>query len=133
MPSQLTQSKLFQQAPTVEQYFSTFNQGDFRATSQLFTEAGQLLPPFEDSILGQVAIHSYLESEASGMKAIPKEVTVESLAESRQRVIVKGSVKASLFTVNAAWLFEIDPQGRIEQVEVKLLASLQELLTFRKD
>ncbi|MEM9008356.1 MAG: ketosteroid isomerase family protein [Cyanobacteria bacterium P01_F01_bin.86] len=119
------------QTPTVEHYFQTFNQGDFLKTSQLFAATGQLLPPFEDPIVGQSAIHLYLEREASNMQAMPQEVSVQTWVGDRQQITVKGSVKALVFKVNAAWIFELDPQGKIEQVEVKLLASLQELLTLR--
>lgn len=127
MQTKSAPSKLLQQTSTVEQYFITFNQGDFLATAQLFAEAGQLLPPFEEAVTGQTAIRAYLEAEASGMQATPKDVSVEPLEGDRQRVVVRGNVRAILFTVNAAWIFQLDAQERIEQVEVKLLASLQEL------
>ena len=125
------QAALFQQEPTVGRYFQTFNQGDFLATAGLFSEAGQLLPPFEEPIVGRDAIHTYLKHEADGMEATPKELVVEPLAGDRKQVTVKGSVKAIVFKVNAAWLFTLNAQGKIDQVQVKLLASLQELLTLR--
>ncbi|MEL7315188.1 MAG: nuclear transport factor 2 family protein [Cyanobacteria bacterium J06559_3] len=116
---------------TVERYFQTFNNGNFQATSQLFAAVGRLLPPFEDPVIGHDAIYAYLKQEAAGMRATPKATTIEFLTEGRQRVIVKGKVKAIVFSVSAAWIFDLDSNGRIEQVEVKLLASLQELLTLR--
>lgn len=132
MPSQLVQSRSLQQTQTVQQYFKNFNQGDFLTTSQLFSEAGQLLPPFEEPIVGPNAIHAYLKREAAGMEAIPQETSTQVLAEGQQQVTVRGRVKAMVFVVNVAWVFDLDKQGNIRQVEVKLLASLQELFTIRQ-
>ncbi|PSN17047.1 nuclear transport factor 2 [filamentous cyanobacterium CCP5] len=120
-----------QKTAAVERYFQTFNQGQFLETAQLFTQAGQLQPPFEDPIVGPDAIYAYLKREAAGMQANPQETTIEQLEANDQRIVVKGNVKALIFNVNAAWIFKLNPQGHIEQVEVKLLASLQELLTLR--
>ncbi|NER82184.1 MAG: nuclear transport factor 2 family protein [Leptolyngbya sp. SIO1D8] len=131
MTPTLEQTSLLSQMQTVECYFQTFNQGDFLATAQLFAESGQLLPPFETPILGQDAIHDYLEQEAAGMQATPKEVCTELLEAGYQRITVRGNVKALVFSVNAAWIFELDPQEKILQVEVRLLASLQDLLAIR--
>ena len=127
----LEQTVSLEAEQAVERYFQTFNQGEFETTANLFTGTGQLLPPFEEPVIGPEAIHAYLKSEAEGMQAFPKDVTVETLDGDRQRVLVKGHVKAIIFQVNTAWIFELDSQGNIEQVEVKLLASLQELLTLR--
>ena len=115
----------------VERYFQTFNQGDFLETAHLFAATGQLLPPFEEPIVGQADIHAYLESEAAGMQISLKEFTLQQKNDGYVQVIVKGNVKALVFAVNAAWIFDLDAQGKIQQVEVKLLASLQDLLTLR--
>lgn len=120
-------TSLFQQEQTIEQYFLAFNQGDFLVASKLFTEAGQLLPPFEEPLVGREAIFAYLEREATDMLAMPKEMTVEWLAGDRRKIIVKGNVKALIFQVNVAWLFELDAEGNIDWLRVKLLASLQDL------
>jgi len=118
---------------TIERYFQTFNQGDFLATSRLFAETGRLLPPFEEPIIGQDAIHTYLMQEANGMQATPKESSVECLEGNNRRFIIRGSVKAIVFSVNVAWYFDLDSQGKIRQVQVKLLASLQDLVSLRPD
>lgn len=116
---------------TIEHYFQTFNQGDFDATAQLFADEGALHPPFEMPIVGSSAIAAYLKKEADGMQAIPSEVTVTPLSSDRRQVVVKGSVKAIVFTVKAAWIFELDACDRICHVQVQLLASLQDLLAIR--
>lgn len=82
--------------------------------------------------MGPNAIHAYLKREAAGMEAIPQETSTQVLAEGQQQVTVRGRVKAMVFVVNAAWVFDLDEQGNIRQVEVKLLASLQELFTIRQ-
>jgi hypothetical protein len=121
---------LLQVEPTVDSYFQSFNQGDFEATAALFADNGQLLPPFEEPIVGPLAIHEYLQQEAEGMAATPKSISSED-ADDRRRIIVRGTVKALMFTVNAAWVFDLNAQNKIDQVQVKLLASLQDLLKLR--
>jgi hypothetical protein len=121
---------LLAQEPTVNRYFESFNQGDFETTASLFATGGQLLPPFEEPIVGPIAIRDYLQQEAEGMAATPKVVSEEAAGD-RRRVIVRGTVKALMFAVNAAWVFDLNPDNQIEQVQVKLLASLQDLLKLR--
>lgn len=125
------QGSLLVKYQSVARYFDHFNRGDFRGISQLFVDDGRLLPPFEVTIVGRSAICAYLQREAEGMKAKPRKVWEEAGVGDRQRVVVQGSVIALVFTVNAAWFFDIDASGKLEQVEVKLLASLQDLLNLR--
>jgi len=47
-----------------------------------------------------------------------------------QQVVVKGRVKTPLFTVSVRWIFEFTATNTIQSVEIKLLASLQELMQF---
>lgn len=117
--------------PTVERYFESFNAGDFDTTATLFTVEGQLQPPFESPIVGTDEIARYLKAEAEGMRAYPQELAVESATDATRRVVVKGHVKALVFKVNAAWLFDLNPGGEIQSVRVQLLASMQELLSLR--
>lgn len=131
MTLSLEQATLLQSEKTVEAYFTAFNAGDFEATAQLFAEMGQLQPPFEEPIVGESAIRAYLEQEAEGMQAFPKELTVESENGDRRRIIVRGQVTAIVFKVNAAWIFELNARNEIAYVRVKLMASMQELLTLR--
>ena len=127
----LEQTTLLQQEKTVEQYFHTFNEGAFDKTAQLFTAAGELRPPFEEPLVGYEAIRAYLKQEAEGMEAFPKELEIELGEGDRRRIIVRGQVTAVVFKVNCAWIFELTPDGEIDWVRIKLLASMQELLDIR--
>ncbi|WP_204137989.1 nuclear transport factor 2 family protein [Halomicronema sp. CCY15110] len=115
----------------VEHYFSSFNAGDFDATAALFAIDGALHPPFESAIVGTAAIAQYLKAEAEGMQAYPEMLEVTQTDASSRRILVKGRVKALVFKVNVAWTFEIDETEQIRSAEIKLLASMQELLSLR--
>lgn len=65
------------------------------------------------------------------MQATPRKVWEEPIEGDRHRIVVQGQVKALVFNVNAAWFFDLNSAGELEQVEVKLLASLQDLLNLR--
>lgn len=117
--------------PTVERYFESFNAGDFDTTAALFAADGQLQPPFESAIVGVDAIAQYLKAEAEGMQAYPQELAVEPSTDITRRVVVRGGVQAIVFKVNAAWIFDLNKNGEIQSVRVKLLASMQELLGLR--
>jgi hypothetical protein len=65
------------------------------------------------------------------MRAIPKESQTTPTDEGRQ-VTVKGRVKTPLFTVNVQWIFDITTADQIQRTEIKLLASLQDLLQFNR-
>ncbi|MEM1309044.1 MAG: nuclear transport factor 2 family protein [Cyanobacteria bacterium P01_C01_bin.70] len=133
MPLTLEQTTLLQREATVERYFDTFNAGTFDETAALFADAGQLCAPFEEPIAGREAIQAYLYQEAAGMRAYPKEIEVKSGDGDRRCVIVKGQVTAIVFKVNCAWIFDLNANGEIEQVRVKLLASMQELFNLRSE
>jgi ketosteroid isomerase-like protein len=125
------QTTLLQQEKTIEQYFQTFNEGAFDETAKLFAETGELRPPFEEPLVGYEAIRNYLKQEAEGMEAFPKELEVELGEDDRHHIIVRGQVTAVVFKVNCAWIFELNPDGKIKWVRVKLLATMQELLNIR--
>lgn len=116
---------------TIIRYFEGLNQGNFQETAQLFSENGVLYPPFEDGVMGQGAIADYLTTEAKGLQLYPKEGKVIKIDETLQQIEVKGKVKTPLFGVNVAWTFIINSLEKIESVEVKLLASLPELLKLK--
>lgn len=130
MSSMISPAPELSQESAVQQYFDSFNRGCFQETAALFAEDGQLRPPFEEPIVGRSAIRDYLTREASSMKATPQEISTELTADKRT-VTVKGAVTAAVFQVNAAWIFVLDPQGTIASVRVKLLASLQDLVSLR--
>ncbi|ELS05507.1 NTF2 domain-containing protein [Xenococcus sp. PCC 7305] len=114
--------------PAIESYFSTLNQGQFKLTAALFSDQGQLVPPFDSPVVGQQAIATYLSQEAAGMKFQPRSATSHVLANAKTDVEARGQVSTSLFTVNVVWNFLLSPQGEIELVKVNLIASMQELL-----
>ena len=124
---------------TIHEYFMRLNNGEFMETAQLFAEQGCLNPPFEKSILGKEAIARYLEKEAKGMKFCPERgeiLTKVGLADplehsDRTQYQIQGKVKTNFFTVNVSWSIELNAIKEIMAVDVKLLASIDELLSFR--
>ena len=124
---------------TIHEYFMRLNNGEFMETAQLFAEQGCLNPPFEKSILGKEAIARYLEKEAKGMKFCPERgeiLTKVGLADplehsDRTQYHIQGKVKTNFFTVNVSWSIELNAIKEIMAVDVKLLASIDELLSFR--
>lgn len=118
--------------PTILRYFDTLNSGDFRATAQLFAATGQLYPPFEEAIVGPEAIATYLETEARGMKLVPREGISQVVEQGMTEVKVTGKVQTPLFGVNVSWYFLLNEQGEILSVGVKLLAALEELLHLKR-
>ncbi|MBD2114819.1 MULTISPECIES: nuclear transport factor 2 family protein [Cyanophyceae] len=112
----------------VDSYFTGFNAEDYRAVAALFAADGVLLAPFEEPIVGTEAIYTYLEAEAVSMRAVPVEVETEVDADGNQRVVVRGRVKTLLFTVGVRWTFVLTAADTIQSAEIKLMASLQELM-----
>ena len=112
----------------VDRYFAGFNAEDYRAVAALFEADGVLLAPFEEPIVGPEAIYVYLQAEAVNMRAIPLEIEAAPKADGTRQVVVKGRVKTSLFTVNARWTFALSADDTLQSAEIKLLASLQELM-----
>lgn len=114
----------------ISDYFVTFNQAEFAQTASLFTENGTLLPPFEKPIIGRANIAAYLRKEAKGMKLLPQ----QGICETETNLLkykVLGKVKTSLFSVNVAWHFILGQEEQIDTVQIKLLASPQELLSLQ--
>ncbi len=113
-------------------YFSSLNSEDFPTTASLFVEDGALIPPFAEPILGREAIAFYLEKEAYGMRLFPDQATILTREDNLEEVHVIGKVKTPLFIVNVAWDFILDSTEAILAVQVKLLASPDELLNLRQ-
>ena len=107
-------------------YFTTINREDFTATASLFAEDGQMLAPFEKPIVGREKITAYLVKEATGMKLLPQQGILET--EEIKTYKVLGKVRTSLFSVNVAWYFTLNPDNQLASARIKLLASPQELL-----
>ena len=117
--------------PVILDYFQSLNAGKFTVTANLFALSGALHPPFGSPIIGKKAIATYLETEADGMLLEPRSGTKEILAENNLRFEIVGKVKTAAFRVNVAWQFILNPDREILHVQVKLLASLQELLKIK--
>ena len=117
--------------PVILDYFQSLNAGKFTVTANLFAIFGALHPPFESPIVGQKAIATYLEKEADGMVLEPRSGTKETLADNNLRFEIAGKVTTASFKVNVAWQFILNPDREILHVQVKLLASLQELLKIK--
>ncbi|WOD41489.1 nuclear transport factor 2 family protein [Nodosilinea sp. E11] len=125
-------------APVVDRYFTGFNAEDYHAVADLFGADGVLFAPFEDPIVGAEAVYTYLQAEAIAMRATPLEAEVtpmsgedQSLPEDGiQQVVVNGRVKTLLFSVSVRWTFVLTAANTIRSAEIKLLASLQELMAF---
>ena len=116
----------------VWRYFQTMNAADYEGTAALFAPTGVMHPPFEEPIEGTEAIATYLKAEAKGMQLFPREGIAETLEEDQIQVQVKGKVQTSLFGVNVAWIFILNPEREIIYTQIKLLASPQELLNLRR-
>ncbi len=70
---------------------------------------------------GRQAIANYLHEEAQGLTAFPSQGSLETLED-----------HSTLFKVNVCWQFQLTNSGEIAAVEVKLLASPQELINLRQ-
>ena len=116
----------------VETYFRTLNQGQLDLTAALFSEKGQLIPPFDSPVVGRQAIADYLKQEATDMNFYPTSETTQVLVDGRLEVKVKGKVSTSAFSVKVVWNF-IVADAEIDLVIVNLLASLQELINIRPE
>ncbi|NJL46684.1 MAG: nuclear transport factor 2 family protein [Leptolyngbyaceae cyanobacterium SM2_5_2] len=117
---------------TVASYFENFNRADYQAVAALFGTDGSLHPPFKEPIVGPMAIAHYLAQEASGMQAMPTNSQTTVLAEGSRKITVKGRVKTPLFTVNVQWIFALTAEHSLQRVDIKLLASLQDLLQLNQ-
>ncbi|WP_198013415.1 nuclear transport factor 2 family protein [Thalassoporum mexicanum] len=119
--------------PNVIAYFQTLANQDFEATASLFAPDGELCPPFEDGVVGKVAIANYLAQEAIGIKPNPKEGFAEYFADGTVHLKITGRVELPWCAVNVAWRFALDRNRQITCVAIDLLATMQELLKFRNN
>ncbi len=117
---------------TVQQYFDCFNQKAFAQAAALFSQEGQLKPPFDDWVVGSDAIAQYLQQKAQNMTAFPQHWQVQRLETDSWQLEVTGQVRAIAFKVNIAWHFIVNAEGTIDRASIKLLASPKELLGLRE-
>lgn len=118
--------------PTILQYFTYLNSGEFEAVSLLFAVDGVLQPPFEERVLGREAIATYLEREARGFLLQPQRGNSVAFENGDTELELIGKVQTPWFSVSVRWRFILSPMKEICLVEVKLLASLEELLPLRE-
>jgi hypothetical protein len=115
------------------QYFATLNAGEFAATAALFADNGVMYPPFESAMVGPDAIATYLQQEAQGIKADPREGLEEVLEDGQVQIQVSGKAQTSWCGVNVLWQFILNQQKQITYTKIKLLASPQELMALRRE
>lgn len=118
--------------PAIVHFFETLNAGNFSATAALFAPEGILYPPFEGAIVGTESIAAYLEAEAKGMQLEPRQGIAQTLETGETQVKVTGKAQTPLFGVNVNWLFVLDGRSHILSVNIKLIASPQELLNLQR-
>ncbi|MBD2302927.1 nuclear transport factor 2 family protein [Nostoc sp. FACHB-87] len=117
--------------PCILDYFASLNAGQFQQTAALFSEDGVMYPPFESGIVGKDAIAAYLQQEAQGLQAYPREGIIENIENNHIQVQVTGKAQTSWCGVNVIWLFILNQQRQITYTKIKLLASPQELLALQ--
>lgn len=118
--------------PVICAYFERLNNGKFIATSKLFSEQGCLKPPFDNQIQGRDAISQYLEKEAKGIIFAPEYGEIQISDSNHTRYHIQGKVEMNWFTVNISWSIDLNAAKEIMLVDVKLLASLDDLLSFSR-
>ncbi|MCC5616262.1 ketosteroid isomerase family protein [Nostoc sp. CHAB 5836] len=133
-PAQLTEEFPIEgiTQPSVLRYFETLNAGEFEETAALFAIDGVMRPPFESDIVGTDAIAAYLKQEGQNIKAYPKTGIAETVENGDIQIQVTGKAQTSWCSVNVLWLFILNQQRQILYTRIKLLASPQELLAFRR-
>ncbi|ALF54613.1 nuclear transport factor 2 [Nostoc piscinale CENA21] len=119
--------------PCILDYFASLNAGQFQQTAALFAEDGMMYPPFESGIVGKEAIAAYLQQEAQGIQAYPREGIIDNIENHSIQVQVTGKAQTSWCGVNVIWLFILNQQRQITYTKIKLLASPQELLALRSE
>jgi len=119
---------------TVLSYMENMNAFDFQKAVALFAEDGALQPPFQEPIVGQESILAYMHEECYGLKLIPEQGISEPTEGGFTQIKVTGKVQTpwagDSVSINLAWRFLLNPQGKIFFVAIDVLASPQELLNM---
>lgn len=118
--------------PLLQRYFDALNAHNFQQAANMYATDGQLVPPFEEPITGRSAIEAHLTDEASDMTFILESCDSISADDDTSVFLVKGKVSTPLLKVGVAWTIGIDKTNQIASVEIKLLATLRELLRLRQ-
>jgi Orange carotenoid protein, N-terminal/Nuclear transport factor 2 (NTF2) domain len=119
---------------TVLSYMDSMNAHDFQTAVALFTEDGALKPPFQEPIVGEANILGYMRDECYGLKLLPEQGVSEPAEGGFTQIKVTGKVQTPWFgdsvSINLAWRFLLNPEGKIFFVGIDILASAQELLNL---
>jgi uncharacterized protein YozE (UPF0346 family) len=118
--------------PVICEYFERLNNGEFTATAELFAEQGYLNPPFDKQLQDRDAITQYLEQEAQGITFFPESGAILMSDAHYTQYQIQGKVELNWFTVNISWSITLSAAKEIMSVDVKLLASLDDLLSFSR-
>lgn len=118
--------------PVICEYFERLNNGEFMETAELFTEEGCLNPPFDKQLQGRDAIAQYLKEQAEEIRFFPADGKILFSDSNHTQYQIQGKVELNWFTVNISWLIELNTAKEILLVEVKLLADLDDLLSFSR-
>ncbi len=118
--------------PIIDEYFIQLNNANFSKTAALFTEQGNLYPPFGKVVQGKSAIAQYLQKEAVGMKFYPEWGEITFDYSNNKHYQIQGKVTTHQFTVNVSWLFQLSSTQEISVLEIKLMASLKELAQLKR-
>jgi hypothetical protein len=121
------------QSQIIHNYFLTLNENKFEEFSALFSPDGVLFPPFESAIVGRDAICQYLQTTGIEVKAFPQSGTVQPENNGIRIYQISGNVKTSYFTINVVWIIEVNVEQQIVSAKIKLLATLEDLLRFKRD
>ncbi len=121
------------QSQVIHNYFLTLNENKFEEFAALFSPDGILFPPFESAIAGRDSICQYLQTTGIEVKAFPQSGTVQPENNGITVYQISGNVKTSYFTVNVVWIIELNAEQQIVSAKIKLLATLEDLLRFKRD
>lgn len=121
------------QSQVIHNYFLTLNENKFEEFAALFSPDGLLFPPFESAIAGRDAICQYLQTTGIEVKAFPQSGTVQPENNGLTVYQISGNVKTRYFTVNVVWIIELNAEQQIVSAKIKLLATLEDLLRFKRD
>lgn len=121
------------QSQTIHNYFLTLNENNFEEFAALFSLDGVLFPPFESAIVGRDAICQYLQNTGIEVKAFPQSGTVQPENNGITVYQISGNVKTSYFTVKVVWIIELNTEQQIVSAKIRLLATLEDLLRFKRD
>ena len=121
------------QSQVIHNYFLTLNENKCEEFAALFSSDGVLVPPLESAIAGRDAICQYLQTTGIEVKAFPQFGTVQPEENGITVYQISGNVKTSYFTVNVVWTIELNAEQQIISAKIKLLATLEDLLRFKRD